>query len=253
MDFAITLSDTDAGFVKWLNEQNANTIKEILLSEYLASNEIITDKCDVSATIEPNPTFRSERSLSTKEGNACPQISSYAKGKAAEAKMVELLSRHFAITPTGKMARSGDIIVEHNGKKILIEVKDLAVSVGAASLEKFERDIDLNAGINGALLISLGSAITGHEPVSIVRDEIVKVFLTKPSDDLIVSMVKFACIVGTRTAKDISLIENFLEVIVKMRKDIDKFKSSNNRKLDSWNNTLQLSECKFRRFIAEFD
>lgn len=220
MSFAIEVSDSDSGFITWLKGQNAETLKNILHERYSET------------TVKPEV------------------LSSYERGKQGEAKILNLLKQHFDVDSTAKTSRSGDIIASYKGKRILIEVKNHRINVGPAGLEKFDRDISLTGGLNGALLISLDSDITGHDPISITRGEIPKAYLAKPSDDLIISIVKFLSISGIKIANDISLIENSIDLVSRVRKNIDKLKASNSRQLDKLNSNLLIYENTIRQMIA---
>jgi hypothetical protein len=82
-------------------------------------------------------------------------------GLAGENEVQQILQDRYTIINTAKSGKSGDFIIVVNGVRILIEVKKYSKTVPSTEIEKFYRDIDSNASISGAIMISLTSKIVG--------------------------------------------------------------------------------------------
>ena len=83
-------------------------------------------------------------------------------GKIGEAQVYDVLRTQYSVNDTSKSKRRGDFIITINGVRILIEVKKWKATIARAEVEKFYRDIDANASINGGLIISLTSKFVGQ-------------------------------------------------------------------------------------------
>lgn len=90
-----------------------------------------------------------------------PIITSADIGLAGEQEVEEILQERYRILNTAKSGKCGDFVITVNGVRILIEVKKYSKNVPSLEVDKFYRDIDSNASISGAVLISLTSKIVG--------------------------------------------------------------------------------------------
>jgi hypothetical protein len=82
-------------------------------------------------------------------------------GLAGENEVQKILQDRYTIINTAKSGKCGDFVIVVNGVRILIEVKKHSKTVPSIEIDKFYRDIDSNASISGAIMISLTSKIVG--------------------------------------------------------------------------------------------
>jgi hypothetical protein len=201
MEFNLKIVDSDNDFVGWLNSQTSEEINQILYYKFMSS-----------------------------KGKKV--VGSAEKGKSAEVDIHRLLSQNYDVTYTGNSAKRGDMIVTHNGKRIMVEVKDYASTVRSTEVAKFDRDINLNINIiHGAMFISLGSPICKQSTVEFELKPIPRLLLAMPSADMILSMMKFLIsvtsdIIPANTLNEIaqlsSSISNISDIAIKLRKNNDK-------------------------------
>lgn len=79
-------------------------------------------------------------------------------GAQGEATVLQALGRHFAAHKPG--AHSGDLLIEHRGLLLMVEVKQHAAAVPALQVAKFHADADALKA-DAAMLVSLTSAVVG--------------------------------------------------------------------------------------------
>lgn len=82
-------------------------------------------------------------------------------GIRGENEVEAILHERYTVNNTAKTGKCGDFVITVNGIRILIEVKKYSKTVPSIEVDKFYRDIDSNASINGAVMISLTSKIVG--------------------------------------------------------------------------------------------
>jgi hypothetical protein len=82
-------------------------------------------------------------------------------GAKGEQEVQRILQNRYTTTNTSKSGKCGDFVILCEGIKILIEVKKYSGTVPHTEVEKFNRDIEANTSVRGALFISLTSKIVG--------------------------------------------------------------------------------------------
>lgn len=100
-------------------------------------------------------------SLTAKNEEKVLEIASANIGLAGEKEVQEILQERYRLLNTAKSGKCGDFVITVNGIRILVEVKKYSKTVPGVEIDKFYRDIDSNASIGGALMISLTSRIVG--------------------------------------------------------------------------------------------
>jgi hypothetical protein len=82
-------------------------------------------------------------------------------GIIGEKEVEKMLEERYNVENTAKTGKCADLLVTLNGVRVLVEVKKYSSSVPTKEIEKFYRDMDANSSINGGVMISLTSKITG--------------------------------------------------------------------------------------------
>ncbi len=83
------------------------------------------------------------------------------KGQIGEAYIEEILRKRFGgVTNVAKTAKSGDITLFIDHRKIVVEVKNYSNAVPAIGVEKFRRDLS-TTNAAGGVFVSLNTSITG--------------------------------------------------------------------------------------------
>ena len=80
---------------------------------------------------------------------------------------VVALMADYNTTDMSKQGKKGDFVMTKGSTRALIEVKNYSSSVPTREIKKFERDISCNKSIDIAMMLSLGSKITGKGSFSI--------------------------------------------------------------------------------------
>lgn len=83
---------------------------------------------------------------------------SATKGAIGEGYVEDILRKKYLLANTSKKAASGDIQVEHNGLKVMVEVKNYSRPVQSAEIIKFKRDL-FSCHTDAGVFISLASKI----------------------------------------------------------------------------------------------
>ena len=226
MNYSVSFADGDEGFISWLNTLGSEKIRQMLYAKYM--------------------TTKSTR------GGAISDIGSADKGKMAEASIYRLLSQHFTVSYNGSTAKSGDLMVTHNGKRILVEIKDHKCAVKTAEIVKFDRDIAANEGIDAAMFISLNSSIVKQSSVDFTMNPIPRLMLAMPSDDTILAMMKFLISVTSETISAVTLntIISNLDVIGIVRHNITELLSHNEKVLSDESFRLRVFENNIVKLIT---
>jgi hypothetical protein len=124
-------------------------------AEHLTDENVATILTLVgSASMTPGTVTNVEKEIK-------PVLTSADIGLAGEQEVEEILQERYRILNTAKSGKCGDFVITVNGVRILIEVKKYSKTVPSLEVDKFYRDIDSNASIGGAVLISLTSKIVG--------------------------------------------------------------------------------------------
>ena len=111
-------------------------------------------------------------------------LASATIGLEGEKEVSQILQERYRVLNTAKSGKCGDFVITVNDIRILVEVKKYNKTVPSLEIDKFYRDIDSNASIGGAILISLTSKIVGvsrsmeHAHQYINGDTIPVVFLS---------------------------------------------------------------------------
>jgi hypothetical protein len=85
-------------------------------------------------------------------------------GAAGEAYVASILASCVAsIRHTSKLPNSGDFMVEHKRRRILVDAKNYAAgrAVPTKEIDKFKRDMRACAGCDGGVVVSLGGGFAG--------------------------------------------------------------------------------------------
>ena len=129
--------------ITWANELSIDNIANIINKAYLQTNELKSVKS--SDQIESHIVLASAHI-----------------GALGEERIYSILSKKYDCKNTSRNTHSGDFKITIDGINILFEVKNYTKSVPTSEVEKFFRDIDCSPSIDGGIMISLTSRITGH-------------------------------------------------------------------------------------------
>lgn len=82
-------------------------------------------------------------------------------GLSGERLVYGILSKRYVVSCTGKTSNTGDFILTVDGMRFIIEVKKYNKSVPSAEIDKLYRDMECSTSVQGGVMISLTSRITG--------------------------------------------------------------------------------------------
>lgn len=162
-----------------------------------------------------------------------PVLASANIGLSGEQEVEEILQERYRILNTAKSGKCGDFVITVNGIRILIEVKKYSKTVPSLEVDKFYRDIDSNASIGGAILISLTSNIVGisrsieHTHQYINGNKIPVMFLSLRDVDPSIAKMCVCSIVDILLAeidsknKYIDIGENIVHVVNDIDRNLD--------------------------------
>lgn len=152
-------------------------------------------------------------------------------GLSGEAFVESILKQHFKVINSAKQGKRGDLIVMTGMSRILSEVKNYSRTVPSTELEKFYRDIDSNASISGAIMISLSSKIVGKrryielEEYQATHGKISIIYLSlkdiETKDLLIASCVDMLNCFNSYKIKTISSKEKITRAVEKINSQLD--------------------------------
>ena len=108
--------------------------------------------------------------LSAASVNVAPERCAVTIGQVGEAQIERALAAKFKVTNTAHTAKSGDmsLFVEH--RKVIVEVKNYTSNVPSSQVEKFQRDI-ATAGATAGVFVSLRTPIATVTDSFVIRYE----------------------------------------------------------------------------------
>jgi len=191
-------------------------------------------------------------------------LSSVYKGKNGEEYICEILKEK-NYNNTTKDGKSGDIMINTNNGKIMIEVKDYTRNVNKDEIKKFHRDLMAHSEVNGGIFISLNSGISGikekflYKMESILGREIPIIYICANDPDVI--NIGFDILITHLDAKiqvihdqtelvnRINSLSEYLSGLSNSRLQIDEFREDCNRSLDKLYKTILVCEVSLKDHI----
>jgi hypothetical protein len=142
----------------------------------------------------------------------------------------EILKKKYSVINTAKKGKVGDFMI-NIGCNILVEVKKYSRPVPSNEIDKFVRDIESNSSIDGAIMISLSSKITGKsnsielQTHTTIHGEIPTIYLnlsTCSCPEMIIysCMDMFNCWTKYKN-KDVTISDKIITIIDKINRNID--------------------------------
>ena len=166
MDFKIVLEQLPQDVSTWLSSLQPQEVIGIFINAYknrrLIEAKTAETKMPSSKTAETvMPSSKTTETVMPSNKTTETVMTSADIGISGERFVYSILSKKYTVVCTGKSKNTGDFIVTVDGMRFIIEVKKYSKSVPSAEIEKLYRDMECSTSVNGGLMISLTSRITG--------------------------------------------------------------------------------------------
>jgi hypothetical protein len=184
------------GNKEWVSKLNPKDIAKLLDALALVPNIINNDTSATNSCIK-------QEYFSVEKGSELPANVGLHGEMTFESIIQQFMSSDYKLVNTTKVGKCGDFVLKYSSSKtnkkysLLIDVKNYKTTVPAKEIDKFNRDLKLNSGICGGLLLSLNSKIVGISKIiefqefSADHSIIPVVFVKSKQPEIICEIIKF--------------------------------------------------------------
>lgn len=256
-----------------IRKKDINYSSNLIMNKLAKLQETIEDKT-VEATLYNELLKVKDKVNDTTEYNYvqdCLQVMSakldifsnpVTKGKSGEVIVENILLNafpHAIITDVGKKSKSGDILIEIDGFKILIEVKFYKRSVPTKEIDKFKRDLeckDYDAGI----FISLFSGVCNYKEIiceSYKNKHYMIVPMVNCKDPIIWSVIYLIKILNVNNTEPsirestISSLNSLITVCTSLKRECNKHTKILNDEIKNYKENTQQTLNIIKQTISE--
>jgi len=222
-------------------------------------DELIKVKDKVNDTTEYNYVQNCLQIMSTKLDIFSNPVTKGKSGEVIVESILRIAFPHANIIDVGKKSKSGDIMIEIDGFKILIEVKFYKRSVPTKEIDKFKRDLeckDYDAGI----FISLFNGVCKYKEISCESHKnkhymiVPMVNCKDPIIWAVMCLIKMLNINNTEPSvneKAVSSLNNLINICSSLKRECNKHTKILNDEIKNYKKNTQQTLNTIKQNISE--
>lgn len=139
---------------------------------------------------------------------------SYTIGKLKEDQLEKIIKSKYNCARVSNINKSGDLLIEHNNHKILVEIKDYSKQIPYTEVYKFIRDLERN-NVDYGIFISTTKVSRINNRIELIKinGKVIYFINIEQQSEAIIENILNVCIDAIISLKEINIYENNENVI----------------------------------------